>query len=207
MREAVHQLLRQIPGVWLGQGETAAPVIASGHASLDHLLPGGGWPVGGVTELAPMAEGIGELRLLMPALRQVCEDGRQVVLVKPPYIPYAPALARLGLPLEQVIWIDPREESDALWSAEQALRAGSAGAVLLWTRTERTVALRRLQLAAADGQALAFVYRPFASLRNASPSALRLALHPAARGLRAEVIKARGGRAGATALCPLAVAA
>lgn len=206
VRDAVQQLLRQIPGVWLGRGATAAPVLPTGHARLDALLPNGGWPLGLLIELVPLAEGIGELRLLMPALRHAARGGRQIVLVNPPYIPYAPALAQLGLPLQRISWITPREEDDALWAAEQALRAGSAGAVLLWTRTERSPALRRLQLAAGEGQALAYAYRPYPSLRLSSPAALRLALHPAPRALRIEIIKSRGGRTGAAALCPLSAA-
>lgn len=207
MREAVQQLLRQIPDVWLGRGETAAPTESTGHAGLDALLPNGGWPVGALTELVPLAEGIGELRLLMPALRSVCDSGRHVVLVRPPHIPYAPALVRMGLPLDRIIWIEPGDEAHAHWAAEQTLRERSVGAVILWTRSEAATALRRLQLAASEGRALAFAYRPYPSLRHASPAALRLKLHPAPRALRVEVVKARGGRAGATALCALQTAA
>lgn len=211
MREAVGELLRQIPGIWRGRGvgrdACAAPVESTGYAGLDALLPGGGWPVGALTELVSLAEGIGELRLLAPALRSVCDDGRPVALVRPPHVPYAPALARMGLSLSQVWWIEPAREEQAHWAAEQILREGSAGAVLLWTRSSSTTALRRLQLAAGEGGALAFAYRPYASLRSTSPAALRLVLHPAARALHVEVVKARGGRAGASALCPLQAAA
>ncbi len=61
--------------------------------------------------------------------------------------------------------------------------------------------VRRLQLAAQEGHALGFVYRSPRALRNPSPAAVRLALHPAADALRIEVIKARGGHGGSV-LCP-----
>lgn len=203
MNEAIDALLRQRSDIWLGRRATTALVEASGHIELDAVLIGGGWPVGALTELIPLAEGIGELRLLMPALRRICNENRFVILIRPPHIPYAPALARMGLPLDKLLWINPEQEREAHWAAEQALREGSVGAVLLWTRTDSTIVLRRLQLAAAEGCSLAFVYRPHVCLRNASPAALRLVLRPAMHALYVEVIKVRGGHSGVTVLCPL----
>jgi protein ImuA len=49
-------------------GRTQQAVLASGHAALDAQLPGGGWPVGALTELLLPHPGVGELRLLAPAL-------------------------------------------------------------------------------------------------------------------------------------------
>jgi len=200
---AVDALLRSTSLVWRGHGTAAAPSVATGHVSLDRLLPGHGWPVGAVTELVPDTSGIGELRLLMPALRRIaCDEGRPVVLVGPPHIPYAPALYRAGLPLRRLIWLQPSSETETQWAAEQTLRAGIAGAVLMWTDTRADLALRRLQLAAEEGQSIAFVYRPPRALRNPSPAAVRLALRPATRALRIDVLKARGGQGGSV-LCPL----
>lgn len=202
-RPAVDQLLRERPQIWRGYSTAATPAVASGHTGLDLLLPGSGWPLGAVSELYPHGEGFGELRLLMPALRRIArDDARQVVLIRPPYIPYAPALAGAGLPLRRLIWLALETDEEAQWAAEQTLRAGAAGAVLLWTQAQADVPMRRLQLAAEEGQALAFVYRPPRVLRNPSPAAVRLALHPAAGAVRVDVIKARGGHGG-TALCPL----
>jgi len=204
---AVDALLRSTPLVWRGGTTAAVPSVATGHLSLDRLLPGRGWPVGAVTELAPQAAGIGELRLLLPALRRVaCDEGRPVVLVRPPHVPYAPALVRAGLPLKRLLWLQPPSEEEAQWAAEQTLRAGIAGAVLLWSEARADLALRRLQLAAEEGQALAFVYRPARALRNPSPAAVRLALRPALEALQIDVLKARGGHGGSV-LCPLRSAA
>lgn len=201
--ETIERLLRDEPRLWRGFGIAAAPSVATGFLGLDRLLPGGGWPIGALTELVLACEGIGELRLLLPALQRVaCDQGRPVVLIRPPYLPYPPAWAQAGLPLQRLVWLRPSVEDEAQWAAEQVLRAGIAGAVLLWSAATADVAMRRLQLCADEGSALAFVFRDRRALRNASPAAVRLALHPATDAVRIEVLKARGGHGGAV-LCPL----
>ncbi|MDB5978348.1 MAG: imuA [Nevskia sp.] len=201
------QILRSQTRVWRGYGTAAVPSVATGLVALDRLLPGCGWPVGALTEILPVCEGIGELRLLIPALQRIaCDQARPVVLIRPPYIPYAPAWARAGLPLHRLVWLQPSTDAEAQWAAEQILRAGIAGAVLLWSTTTADMALRRMQLSAEEGHALCFVFRGPRALRNASPAAVRLALHPATDALRIDVVKARGGHGGSV-LCPLRCAA
>jgi protein ImuA len=114
--------------MWRGDalGSTARGSISSGHAALDRELPGGGWPRAALTELLLAQPGSGELRLLAPVLAaQTARAGRHVLLIAPPYIPYAPALAAWGVALERLIWIAgagaDRQGADALWAAEQAL--------------------------------------------------------------------------------------
>jgi cell division inhibitor SulA/protein ImuA len=129
----------------------------------------------------------------MPLLHALCAEGRSVVFISPPHTPYAPALVRAGLPLERVLWISASGDEDARWAAEQVLREGLAGAVLLWSSTEDDRSLRRLQLAAETGQTFAFLYRSTASLQRSSPAALRMSVSPLPEGLRATVTKVRGG--------------
>ena len=64
---------------------------------LDGQLPGGGWPDSGLVELLPNESGIGELRLLMPALAKLSREARWIAWIAPPYLPYAPALASAGI--------------------------------------------------------------------------------------------------------------
>jgi hypothetical protein len=204
-----HQLGR--PDIWLGRQLAAAPAVATGWPALDQALPGRGWPQGALTELLPATEGIGELSLLLPALRELTSHDRPIVFVRPSHAPYAPALARAGLPLRRLTWIAAGDDADARWAAEQILRENAAGAVLLWSSAAGDTPLRRLQLAAQEGQSLAFLYRPPQSLRQAlvtaSPAAVRLVLGPAPDALRIQVLKARGGRDGGSVLCPLRSAA
>src|SRR5258706_15560147 len=86
------------PDIWRGDSlnRAGAPVVASGFPALDAGLPGGGWPAGALTEILPAHEGIGELRLLGPALAALSRLGLRLAWVPPPYLPYVPALAPGG---------------------------------------------------------------------------------------------------------------
>jgi cell division inhibitor SulA/protein ImuA len=191
--QALHDLLQNSTQVWRGTHTSRIKTCASGYAMLDAVLPGSGWPVGALIELLPACEGIGELRLSLPALKALNDVNRQIVFVQPPHTPYPPALLRAQLSLQNILWISAGNDEDARWAAEQTLRAGAAGAVLLWSDNSDDRNLRRLQLAAETGQALAFLYRTPSALRQPSPAALRLLLQPAADGVQVEIIKARGG--------------
>jgi protein ImuA len=48
---------------------TDAAVLPTGWPALDAVLPDGGWPLGTLVELLLPAHGVGELQLLLPALR------------------------------------------------------------------------------------------------------------------------------------------
>ena len=161
--------------------------LPTGIAALDAALPWGGFPRGALTELLHGRDGLGELDLLLPALHRLTADDARVALIAPPYLPYAPALLQAGLPLSRLAWIAAPPER-TLWAAEQCLRAGCLGGVLLWSPTGDDRALRRLQLAAEQGGAQAWLFRPLKHALNASPAALRLRV---ARG-QVDVLKCRG---------------
>lgn len=169
--------------------------LPTGFATLDAALPDGGWPRGALSELLVPASGIGELSLLLPALRQVCSEARGVALLAPPWLPYARAWEAAGLPLDKLLVLEATS-SDLLWSAEQVLRSGECGAVLLWGQAAgRTLdhrALQRLHLAAGKGNALCFLYRSFTAADNPSPAPLRLKLQAQDGGLRIHFVKRRG---------------
>jgi cell division inhibitor SulA len=174
--------------VWRGP---AAPVAArrqsSGYAGLDARLPEGGWPEGSLIELLVPAPGVGELQVLLPTLARLTAAGRDVVWVAPPWPPYAPALHRAGIALRHLHVLQASPD-DARWAMESCLRSGACAAVLGWWERADDRALRRLQLAAREGQALAFLFRPAAALRQPSPAALRLEIQ--SDGLR--IRKCRG---------------
>ena len=126
----------QHPDIWRGSelARPACPGIASGFAALDAELPGGGWPCGALTEILPQHEGIGELRILGPALAQLAAQGKFIAWIAPPYLPYAPALAAAGIALERVLIVKTAKDGDSLWATEQALRTAACGGVLAWPR-------------------------------------------------------------------------
>lgn len=170
--------------LWRGGGHAEAPVRATGHGALDRAL-GGGWPVGGLVEIAG-EPGHGELTLLKPSLAAV--TGWQA-WIAPPHRPHAPTLAAAGLDPARLLHI--RADGDeALWALEQALRSGVCDAALGWPATADDRALRRLQLAAEAGGATGFLFRPVGALEQPSPAAVRLAL----RDRTVAVHKCRGAR-------------
>lgn len=192
--EALSRLLQESALVWRGGAMAQPPAQSTGFAALDERLPGGGWPIGSLIEIARTCDGVGELSLTVPLLRSLARAGRSVVLISPPHTPYAPAFAAAGLPLKSLLWVHADSDEDARWSSEQILREGLAGAILLWSSTADDRSVRRLQIAAETGKSFAFIYRPASTLGRSSPAALRIALSPAAEGIRAEILKVRGGR-------------
>jgi len=188
--------LLQRPDVWRGgQVSAAVSAVPSGFAELDALLAGG-WPQGALTELIMPRQGIGALRLLMPALARLSQDDRWICWVAPPHIPYAPALVSAGIDLSRVLLVHPKAQQDGLWAVEQSLRSGNCSAVLAWPTLEDNVILRRLQLAAEAGDALGFLFRSQRYVQRPSPAALRLQLEPETDGsLSVSILKRRGGRA------------
>ncbi|RMX07922.1 translesion DNA synthesis-associated protein ImuA [Corticibacter populi] len=186
---ALHELMatRQ---VWQGHAASTPQLgIPTGFAALDAALPLGGWPRAALSELLLPAWGVGELGLLMPTLARLTAAQARVVLVAPPFIPYAIAWHRAGIDLARLDIIDTAAQ-DALWAFEQCLRSGSCAAVIGWPEQADHHAMRRLQVAADHGQALGFALRHQRHAGQASPVALRLRLQP---GGQLQVLKCRGG--------------
>ncbi len=193
MNAALTALLHN-PLVWRGdQLAPAVDAVPSGFADLDRELPGGGWPRGSLTELLADDEGIGELGLLLPALAHLVQGGAWIALVAPPHLPYAPAFAGCGIDPARVVVIATTQDQHRWWAAEQVLRANSAGALLFWPRTFNEQRLRRLQLAAQEGVAPAFVFGGTARAAHSSPAPLRIRLSADAAQLQLDLFKRRGG--------------
>jgi len=196
VKEALEALLHN-PGVWRGRSGRAVPAQPSGFAWLDASLPGGGWPLGALSEIVLDHYGLGELRLLLPALRQRVQEGGEqgwLVWIAPPFTPYAPALADAEIDLSRILVVHATSASDGLWAAEQALRSGQCAAVLLWADRVPVPSQRRLQLAAESSTCMAVLFRPARALGEHSVAALRLHLSASGKGLRIHILKNRGGQ-------------
>jgi len=192
MNPALAQLLSH-PAIWRGGDCAPEPAsVASGFADLDAALPGRGWPRGALTEVLLEREGIGELRLTLPALARLQAEGRSVVWVAPPYRPYAPALAAAGLDLARLIVVRGCTGPEALWAYEQALRAPECGAAFGWMHTRDDRVLRRLQVAAREGRTWGVLWRRPGERAAATAAPLRLSLAPQAGKLAVRVLKRRG---------------
>ena len=207
MKPVLAELLHN-PLLWLGDRLARADdAVASGFAGLDRELPGGGWPKAALTELLADEEGIGELRLLLPALRRLAQAGEWIALVAPPHIPYAPAFAGWGIDPTRVIVIEAGEDRQRWWAAEQVLRSNSSGAFLFWPKTLGDQRVRRLQLAAQEGKALAFLFATTARAAQPSPAPLRIRLSLSGNRLRVDIFKRRGSVVSAPLLLDVAAGA
>lgn len=202
-------ILATLPdNVWRGDqmGTCRIEPVASGYRALDRELPNGGWPPSVLIELLLANPGIGELRLLAPTLAQLTRAGKSVILLAPPHIPFAAALADLGIDLRHVVIIEADKPTDRIWAVEQALKSANFGALLCWLPQARADHLRRLQLAAANGEGLTFVFRPAEASEQSSPAPLRMVCQPAPAGrMSVEIIKRRGPVHTAPILIPLSI--
>ncbi|MFL9908332.1 translesion DNA synthesis-associated protein ImuA [Paraburkholderia sp. RL17-337-BIB-A] len=184
--ESIHPSLWRASQLARGRGNA----IDTGYPTLSAKLPDGGWPLGGLVELLVQQGGVGELRLLQPALKLV--GTRSIALLQPPHVPNGLGLGYIGVPPQKLMHVKASKTADALWSAEQILRTGSCGALLYWAQHVQASSLRRLHLAAQSSDTLFVMLRPLAVAQDASPAILRLALKPAAGGLTVEIVKRRG---------------
>ncbi|CAB3774279.1 translesion DNA synthesis-associated protein ImuA [Paraburkholderia humisilvae] len=161
--------------------------IATGYASLSAELSGGVWPLGALIEFLPQCSGVGELRLLQPALSSLRK--RPIGLIAPTHPLNGPGLGSTGLPLAFVVQARAPKMADKLWAAEQMLAAGSFGALVLWLQQVPHASLRRLHLAAQSSETLFAVVRPETAALATSPATLRLGLRPIKEGLAIDILK------------------
>jgi cell division inhibitor SulA len=192
--KALNNLIETTPQLWKGRRVNhRQQTLPTGYARLDARLPGGGWPLGAVSEVIVRQPGMGELSLLSPVLSRIGEAGQWVVLVDPPWLPYPPALQARGIHLGRLLVVRSRNERESLWACEQALASGRGGALMAWPERIPFSRLRRLQLVAQEHAKLAFLHRPERALEAPSPAALRLKLEPDGnRGTRVDLLKCRG---------------
>lgn len=184
--------LLQHPSLWRGRSAARIATYPTGFPALDEALPGGGWPRVGLIELLIPQAGVGELRLLLPALASLgrIAPARWCAWIAPPFEPHAAALAAHGLTLERTI---VAHTETPLWAFEQALRSGACEVALAWPKRVSARALQRLQLAAEQGRALGVLFRSLHQARTPSAAMLRITLAPRPAGIRVHLLKSRGG--------------
>lgn len=183
-------------------GAASVQTVSTGYAALSHVLPGGGWPCGAMTEVLQAQPGQHEWGLVAPAISalQAASPNALVVLVGAPYCPFGPALGARQINMVRLLSIHCKNDSPAmLWATREALGCADVGAVLAWLPDARGAHLRRLQIAALGANKLLFVFRPLQAQHDSSPAPLRLkltgmahALNGEAHNLQIDVFKRRG---------------
>jgi len=175
--------------VWHGsEHKQALPSLTSGYQELDHKLDGG-FSQCGVVDIQT-ARGIGELRLLLPYM---LEQQGLIAFINPPGQLCAEMLQHYGWDISQILNIFPRASNDGLWAAEQCLKSGACGTVVLWQETMEVHHIKRLQVASETGQCLLFLMRSAHQSFSSLPVSLCLALVAHEQGVGVEIRKRKGG--------------
>lgn len=202
MSKVIEQLLKQ-QQIWQAKSPPlrlsfSANNIATGFKPLDSQLHHGGWPRSAMIDLLYDQFGIGEWQLALPALLKLSQQAKLLVVIAPPYMPYAPAIEQAGLSSEQVLWVQAQTLAESLWASEHILKTNCSFAVMVFLQKQRLsqAQLRRLQLASSVHEGLFFVQRSGLFTSQSSPARLRLKLHAKQRKLHIHILKQPGGWSG-----------
>ncbi len=180
-------------------GSASLQTVDTGYATLNQVLPGGGWPQGALVEVLQPQAGLHEWGLIAPALAAVQTQTpvRLTVLVGAPYLPFGPALGARQLNMQRLLCVQAKQGDGPalLWATREALQCADVAAVLAWLPDARSAHLRRLQIAAHAHNKLLFVFRTPRAQQESSPAPLRLLLEGTlseAGNLLVHVLKRRG---------------
>ena len=113
--------------------------------------------------------------LFIPALKALSQQqDRWLAWINPPFSPYAPALRTLGVDINKILLVHPKDHKDALWATEKACKSGTCSTVFAWLDESQLTFkdTQRLQIAAKQGNTLSCLFRP----QNEQPSMAELRL-------------------------------
>ncbi len=126
-----------------------------GIDEVDDRLAQGGLPCSALHEIAAatptLADDTAATLFAAGVAARLADGGAQVLWVVTRFDLYAPGLEQAGLGPANVVFVEAREDRDVLAVMEDALRQGSLAAVIGEIRKADMTAVRRLQLAAAEG--------------------------------------------------------
>jgi len=171
---------------------TLSAGLSSGFPHLDRLLPGGGWPTGGVTEILAQRGHMSADKLLLPALAPLSWEGRWVSWIAAER-PARTELLHHGFDISRVLTVQPRPQEHPLELAEQALAADNCGAILVWLDRLERFPVSRLQQAARGGDTAVFLFLPPSATAQPLVGELRIYVSTHSRRLGVEILACRGG--------------
>jgi len=146
---------------------TGSPSLPFGIDALDRRMGAGGVDGAGLHEVAPASATMGDdaaatLFVAGIAARFATAPTANVAWVLTRFDLYAPGVEQAGLSASTLLYLQGKDEMEALALAEDALREGCFAAVVAEvTRADQT-ATRRLQLAASDGRTPMLLLRRWA---------------------------------------------
>ena len=190
----LEQLLRR-KDIWRGHSQVFIrdTGVTTGYAPLDQALKDKGWPQGGLIELCSPNYDC-DWWLLHPGLIKSTEDGSYMVLVAPPYVPYAPALRQIGIPLEQLLVVTPNSKADLIACMVEFGQSPACRGLLAWQQGFNLsyTELRKIHLACSEQAGLYALFRHQRHIRESSPASLRLSLTLMPDNLQIQIFKQKG---------------
>ena len=161
----------------------ASRALPFGLADLDAHLPQGGLTVGALHEVAPQQHGdtaaaFGFLAALLARFAPAHARARPVLFVASAHVfaehgrPHGHGLHHLGLDPARLILVETRNEKQALWAMEEALRSSVPAAVGGVVARLDLKASQRLQLTAGEAGLPLLMLRPVV-IEDASAAATR----------------------------------
>jgi len=179
----VEELKAKIGKIERGRSAEAGALTLDGGGALDRALPWGGLARGALHEIAAVEPGAGIAFAVALAARAAGLAGSLVWITTKlgeieTGLPYPPGLTTLGLDPARLIHVRAGRNVDALWAAEESLRAAKPAAVLIEAEAVNLVAGRRLQLAAEAGGGIGLLLRS-AKRKDASGALSRWQVAPA----------------------------
>lgn len=194
---SLEQLLQR-QDIW--RGHTQAPCLkpkshslSTGFNAFDAALLHSGWPLGQLVEVCQPRLNHAEWLLLRPALQHNNGD-ELLVLLNPPFAPFAQGLIQAGVNLERLRVVECGNKADFLAGFIELTQASACHAVLAWqpqqplTYTE----LRKCLLATHKGKGLYLLFRSEKTHNQSSPASLRLSLALTDYYLQVRIFKQRG---------------
>lgn len=169
---------------------------STGFSKLNKALLTNGWPEQCLLELLLPQPASGELSLFLPWLGKAAQQtDKKIAFIAPPFLPSLSALLAYGIKPQQIWLLSPNNLKEQLWAQQQCLTEGQCLAVFMW-HDEKTsdTTLRKLQLAAKQGECLGISVRPLTVQAMSSPAPYRILLKPMQERLvELTVLKRRGG--------------
>lgn len=104
---------------------------------------------------------------------------RPIICCDPAATLYPPAVAALGIPLDQFYLLHPTSLADQTWAIAECLRCPGVAAVVATASRLSRVQARRLQLAAERGGAVGILLRPAGNASSEYAAATRWLVTPA----------------------------
>lgn len=178
--QILNRLRREIRSLEGYGREHELPRIETGLGCIESAFPEGRLPGAAVHEfISPGSEQAAATSGFLSGLLQAfLKNGNHCLWISDGLHIYPPALRAFGLSPERIIFIDLRNDREALWAIEEALRCEALSVVVGELRELDFTQSRRLQLAVESSGVTAFIHRKSPRAENTTACLTRWKISP-----------------------------